>query len=352
VNISGATSATYDPGSSIGVTTYYRVIVTSTANTVSCSSPSNVVEYLVNPNPVANAGANFTKNCISNQNGGFIGMSPVSGINYSWSPTNDLTLANSSNPFADPSVTTTYTLTATNPATGCTSTSSVTVTVNLTYPTANAGPDKNKTCVLNNSGASIGTAAVSNTSYAWTPNTNLSSTSGAIVTANPGTTTTYTLTATNNQSGCTSQDQVTVFVDLSSPTVNAGVDFTKTCTQNPNGLTVGMSPVAGVTYSWTPASGLNDPNISNPLANPTSTQNYTLTATQTSSGCTLSDQVLVTVILTVPTAIAGTPFLKTCVQNQNGANIGFAGQTNASYVWSPTTGLANSTASLTNANPS
>ncbi|MFM1947793.1 MAG: hypothetical protein RL207_2076, partial [Bacteroidota bacterium] len=351
VNIANETSSSFDPGASIGVTTYYRVIITSTANQVSCSVESNVIEYLVNPNPAANAGTNFTKNCISNQNGGSIGMSPVSGINYSWSPTNDLTLANSSNPYADPSVTTTYTLTATNPVTGCTSTSSVTVTVNLTYPVANAGPDKNKSCVQNISGASIGTAAIANTSYTWTPNTNLTATSGAIVTANPGTTTTYTLTATNNQSGCTSQDQVTVFVDLSIPTVNAGVDFTKTCTQNASGLNIGMSPVSGVTYSWSPASGLNDPNIANPLANPTSTQNYTLTATQTSSGCALTDQVLVTVILTVPTALAGTPFLKTCTQNQNGANIGFAGQTNATYVWSPTTGLASATSSLTNANP-
>ncbi|MFN5311361.1 MAG: beta strand repeat-containing protein, partial [Flavobacteriales bacterium] len=352
VDIVGATSSSFDPGASIGATTYYRVIVTSTLNSLGCSSVSNVVQYLVNPNPAANAGSNFTKNCISNQNGGTIGMSPVAGINYSWSPTNDLTPANSSNPFANPSATTTYVLTATNPATGCFSISSVTVTVNLTYPTANAGPDKNKTCTQNNTGASIGTAAVANTSYSWSPNTNLTSTNSAIVTSNPGTTTTYTLIATNTASGCTSQDQVTVFVDLSIPTVNAGTDFTKTCTQNPNGMAIGMTPVSGVTYAWSPTTGLNDPNIANPIANPTSTQNYTLTATQTSSGCTLSDQVLVTVNLTVPTAIAGSPFLKTCTQNPNGANIGFAGQTGATYAWSPTTGLANSTASLTNANPS
>jgi hypothetical protein len=108
-NIGGATSSSYDPGSSIGVTTYFRVVVTSTLNGVQCASASNVLEYLVNPNPVANAGADFTKNCISNQNGAAIGMSPVSGIVYTWSPTNDLTPANSSNPTANPSVTTTYT---------------------------------------------------------------------------------------------------------------------------------------------------------------------------------------------------------------------------------------------------
>ncbi|MEY2651001.1 MAG: hypothetical protein RLZZ321_93, partial [Bacteroidota bacterium] len=351
-NIGGATSSSYDPGSSIGVTTYFRVVVTSTLNGVQCASASNVVEYLVNPNPVANAGADFTKNCISNQNGATIGMSPVSGIVYTWSPTNDLTPANSSNPTANPSVTTTYTLTATNPSTGCFSVDAVTVTVNLTFPTANAGPDKNKTCVQNPLGASIGTAAVSGTTYLWSPNTNLTSTTSAVVTANPGTTTTYTVIATNTASGCTAQDQVTVFVDLSLPTVNAGNDFTKTCSQNPSGLAIGMTPVTGVTYAWQPTTGLNDPNIANPIANPTSTQNYTLTATQTSSGCTQSDQVLVTVNLTVPTAIAGTPFLKTCTQNPNGANIGFAGQTGVTYAWSPTTGLASPTSSLTNANPS
>lgn len=48
-----------------------------------------------------------------------------------------------------------------------------------------------------------------------------------------------------------------------------------------------------VTYSWSPSTGLSSTSIYNPVANPTSTQTYTLTAT--SNGCSSTDQVQITV---------------------------------------------------------
>lgn len=48
-----------------------------------------------------------------------------------------------------------------------------------------------------------------------------------------------------------------------------------------------------VTYAWSPATGLNNPNISNPTASPSSTTTYTMTAT--ANGCSVSDNVVVTV---------------------------------------------------------
>jgi hypothetical protein len=41
---------------------------------------------------------------------------------------------------------------------------------------------------------------------------------------------------------------------------------------------IGNSSVAGYTYSWSPTTGLNDPNIAQPTANPSATTIYTLTA--------------------------------------------------------------------------
>ena len=54
------------------------------------------------------------------------------------------------------------------------------------------------------------------------------------------------------------------------------------------------------TYSWSPSTGLNAANVSNPTATPTNTQTYTLTVTNGS--CTAQDQVTVTVI---PLVITG-----------------------------------------------
>lgn len=53
---------------------------------------------------------------------------PVFNYNYSWTPSTDLTADNISNPIASPASTTTYTVTATDAASGCTTSNTVTVT--------------------------------------------------------------------------------------------------------------------------------------------------------------------------------------------------------------------------------
>jgi len=53
---------------------------------------------------------------------------------------------------------------------------------------------------------------------------------------------------------------------------------------------------SGITYSWSPTTGLDNANIANPTATPASTTSYTLTATNPNSGCVAIDSVLVEVI--------------------------------------------------------
>ncbi len=68
------------------------------------------------------------------------------------------------------------------------------------------------------------------------------------------------------------------FSSLSQCTVDAGPDKF-ICTGG--SATIGpMSPTIGISYSWSPAIGLNNPNIYNPTASPTSTTTYTLTTMQ------------------------------------------------------------------------
>lgn len=346
----GATTASYDPPANFTVTTYYQVVVTSTLNGVACPITSNVVSVTVNPNPVVNAGADFTITCTSNVGGLPIGMVAVPGVNYSWTPTAGLSASNISNPTANPTTNTTYTLTGTTTATGCVTADQVIVTVQTNPPPANAGADFTKTCTQNPNGLAIGTTTTAGYIYSWSPATGLSSTTVSNPTANPSATTTYTVLVTS-PNGCTATDQVVVTVNTDVPLADAGLDFTKTCTQNPTGLPIGMTAVSGITYSWTPATGLSAANIANPTANPTATTTYTLTATNTASGCTSTDQVVVTVNITVPVANAGPDGIITCTQNAAGFTIGVAPVTGVTYVWSPATGLATPTNSSTLATP-
>ena len=58
------------------------------------------------------------------------------------------------------------------------------------------------------------------------------------------------------------------------------------------GISTGDAPIS---YTWTPATGLNNPSSANPTASPTTTTTYTLSITD-GSGCTSTDQVKVTVV--------------------------------------------------------
>ena len=75
-------------------------------------------------------------------------------------------------------------------------------------------------------------------------------------------------------------------------TANAGADVAY-CAGDSAGI--GSAPVSALTYMWTPAVGLSSASASNPVANPTSTTTYILTATQPYSHINAHDTVTVTV---------------------------------------------------------
>lgn len=73
---------------------------------------------------------------------------------------------------------------------------------------------------------------------------------------------------------------------------NAGPDI-ETCDNIP--VQLGGPPTPGLLYRWTPVTGLNNPNISNPIATPGVTTQYTLTVTNNGGGCATPDVVNVNV---------------------------------------------------------
>ena len=94
-----------------------------------------------------------------------------------------------------------------------------------------------------------------------------------------------------NGYGCPSTFKAYLF-DTLTVRCDAGPDR-KTCDNNP--VQIGMTPEPGRVYKWTPATGLSDPNIANPIATPSVTTTYTLTVKNSGGGCTTTDDVKVTV---------------------------------------------------------
>lgn len=126
-------------------------------------------------------------------------------------------------------------------------------------------------------------------SYAWSGGPIVSGGNTLTPTVNPTVATTYTLTVTDAATGCVGTN--TVQVNVSPLTVNAGTDKNISCGAT---ASIGPVPVAGTSYSWSPTTGLSNPNIANPTANPSLSTEYTLTAT-TANGCVATDKVWVDV---------------------------------------------------------
>lgn len=113
--------------------------------------------------------------------------------------------------------------------------------------------------------------------------------------ASPTVTTTYVL-QTSGGAGCLNTDEVIVnVVPNFTWTLNPGATADG-CTGTP--VQLGITPVQPDVYSyvWTPATGLNQTNINNPLASFASPGSQTYSVTVTSAaGCIKSDQIAVTV---------------------------------------------------------
>lgn len=261
------------------------------------------------------------------------------GSSFSWSPTIGLDNPNIANPTVNLSTTTTYTLTASN-GNGCVAEGQVIITVQ-DLPVADAGTDQVLSCnssVLNLNGA--GSSGGNAISYLWTTS-NGNITSGATsATPTVDATGTYILTVVNQSTGCQAQDQVVVTHDTSLPTADAGADQIITCvvtSVNLNGSN--SSQGANYTYLWTTSDGSILAGADTDQATTGAPGLYTLTVTETGSGCTSFDQVQVVQETELPIADAGEDKVLGC-----NANVMSVGGNNTSvgskfsYQWSTADG--------------
>ncbi len=269
------------------------------------------------------------------------------GYTYLWSPATGLSDAGIANPVAKPAVTTSYTVLVTD-VNGCTATASLTITVAPALAATASASDPNiGTCPTSTSTLDvIVTGGEPGYTYSWAPAASLTGAATKNPVAKPAVTTTYTVTVTDNN-GCTTTATVTVNV-LPALVATATADdlIIGTCpTSRSNlGVTVtGGEP--GYTYSWSPVLGLNNPNVSNPVAKPAVTTTYTVTVTD-ANGCQATDAITITVQPDLAvSAVADDNILSTCptsVAQLTATALGGEEIAGGGYLWSwaPSAGLS------------
>ena len=141
-----------------------------------------------------------------------------------------------------------------------------------------------------------------------------------------------------------SLEQEFTIIVTPAPVADAGPDVS-TCGDS---VTIGTPAVFGYTYSWSPVTGLSNPNIAQPRALPSSTTTYTLTVSANGGACPNATDNVVVTVNTPPALSAG-----------NDTSACFPGSVNLTasgadvYIWQQgITPLANNplVASLPNAN--
>lgn len=260
-----------------------------------------------------------------------IGGSPsatggLSGVfNYSWAPIDGLSDPNSSNPNAQPLVTTTYTLSVVD-GNGCSETDQVTVVVG-TSPNVSAGDDET-IC----EGESVQLTASGANNYVWNPNQYLNSDTLSNVIATPPVTTNYQVTGYSSE-GCFSSDIVTVIVEPG-PSIDAGLDQS-ICIGETAILNASGAP--GTSFSW-------DNNVQNGVPfSPVVTSSYVLTGTSL-NGCVSTDTV---VIYVNPLPQINSADQLVC----QGEVVNLTASGANSYSWQPGTYLNQTTGSIVQCTP-
>ncbi len=295
-----------------GTYTVTLVVVDSTTCNIA-DTVSRVIEVL--PVPVALATPD-TVIC----EGESIALTAFGGQNYTWSPPLYLNQTTGASVLSTPTSNVTYSVIVSN-GTGCEDTTEVDVTV-LQPPTASAAGD-----TLICPGDTVNISAGGGGSYTWSPAGSLTNPNQGSTSAFPGVTTNYVVTVTA-PNGCTDED--TVQVEVSVVQANAGPDI-DLCI----GDSVELNGTGGGTYDWFPPTNLNQTNIANPTADPTSDATYYLTVTN-SLGCTALDSVVIT-IRPLPIVEAGPDLVILC--DDDSVQLGASGA--STYSWSPASDLSN-----------
>lgn len=200
-------------------------------------------------------------------------------LSFNWTPATGLDSPTSKHPIASPLTTTTYTLNASLPGSGCAAVhKSITVTIKQP-PVVDAGPDRT-TCLGTPFQFHVTTTPNTQTySYTWVPfglnNLNDTTISDPIFTPTiTGTAFTYAIIANPGAIGCSGYDTVSVRVlpnDFTLFTPDTAI-----C----QGVSINVQGQGdpAFQYSWTPTAGVSDSTSLTPIITADTSATYTVTA--------------------------------------------------------------------------
>lgn len=216
----------------------------------------------------------------------------------------------------------TVTLTVTN-SKGCLKTISLPINV-LDKPLITLAFNDTLICIPDNITLNAGGTGIFN----WTPPINIINANTSTPTVNPTTSTWYYVNLNDN--GCQNRDSVHVRV-TSGVNLIARADTT-ICLGDPVQL---FATTNGLSFNWTPAATLNNPNVINPIATPAATST-TYQVTAFVGSCSAVDDVTINTV-PYPVANAG-PDQTICYNGEAQLNGNHNGN---QFSWSPTSYLNN-----------
>jgi len=258
-----------------------------------------------------------------------ISVSSAAGSDYLWMPATNLNTTTASTVIATPTQTTAYMVQVVN-SFKCATTAMVTVEIQEDF-TLTAQSSKAAICI----GEQVTLSASGAPNYTWTPTVDITNPTSASTTANPQTTTSYSVTSANDCFSHTVVIPIDVTTDIpavtiSSPTfVCAGASLTLDATNDPN-----------YTYAWTP--GLQP--IHNPVVTPSTDTDYSVLVTNGACSTTATISIAVLNDFTLSVQADKTAL---CIGEQ--AVLTASGAPN--YTWTPTADFTDPLSAIATVSP-
>lgn len=257
--------------------------ITATATDNGCASAVTAsIVVTVNPYPVVSLSSSDTDNVICENENITFTATPAGMQQYDFYDNATLVQSGPGNTYTTNALASGNQISVIATNNGCADTSNAIATQLIPSPVADAGADE-AACVDAAAVTLNGTPA----GGTW---------SGSVVTgagmfdpaqAVPGS---YTVvyTVTDPLAGCADADTL-IFTVHALPVADAGADQS-IC----EGESINLNASGGTSYLWSPATGLSNPAINDPVATPAVTTTYTVAVTD-ANGCSSSDSMILTV---------------------------------------------------------
>lgn len=216
---------------------------------------------------------------------------------------------------------------------GCLDTAISNVMVNP-LPVVNASPDTVNLCP----GKTAQLTASGGVTYIWFPSTGLDDATSATPILTTGTSSVNYIVEVTDANGCINKDSIYAAV-FPLPTIDAGPDTSVCLSPGSFRDSVMLIATGGVTYVWSPPTGLSNATIFNPVSRPLANITYNVVGTD-ANGCNNSDSVRVYFL---------DPNINLIVERDKevceGEEVAITvvDQGKSAYLWTPATSLSNAT---------